>query len=113
MNIEADYIGSSFELSKPIGKMAWTKAMSASWPDSWRMPTRGELVTLFDESVEAGHKFADKSLVWSASSYSPPVPPNAWIVKFSNGSSVTYSKSNWGAVRLVREVKKPQKSEEQ
>ena len=103
MNIETDYKSFALELSCPVGRMAWDKAMQQEWPDSWRMPTRGELVNLFDEATSSGHKFSDTSIVWSASSYAL-VPTYAWPVYFHNGSSYANGKTNTGVVRLVREV---------
>jgi len=105
MNIEADYIGTSLELSKPICAMGWNEATERAWPDGWRMPTRAELVTLYDEATDSGYDFSDMSVVWSASSYAPD-PTDAWHVYFDDGYSYADDKTLGYAVRLVREVKK-------
>ena len=103
MKVESDYIGMSFELSKPVVKMAWGDAIQQEWPDGWRMPTRAELVTVFDEATSSGHDFADTSIVCSASSYTP-APTYAWVVYFGDGASASFDKADWLTVRLVREV---------
>jgi len=103
MNIESDYVGESFELSKPVVKMKWAEAIAAEWSDGWRVPTRAELVALFDEATSSDHDFADTSIVWSASSYAPS-PADAWLVDFGNGASGANLKTLGYAVRLVREA---------
>ena len=103
MNIETDYKSFALELSCPVGRMAWDKAMQQEWPDGWRMPTRAELVTVFDEATSSGHDFADTSIVCSASSYTP-APTYAWVVYFGDGASASFDKADWLTVRLVREV---------
>ena len=105
MKVETDYTGTLLELSEPVGKMPWGEAIQQEWPDSWRMPTRGELVNLFDEATNSGHEFSDLSLVWSATSYALD-PTDAWNVYFGNGNSNPYVKTNRYAIRLVREVRK-------
>ena len=103
MKIETEYIGALLEISKPVGKLVWDEAMSRVWTDGWRMPTRGELVTLFDEATSSAHDFADTSIVWSASSYTAD-PTYAWVVYFDGGDSGANHKSIGYAVRLVREA---------
>ena len=105
MNIESDYIGASFELSKPVVKIAWDEAIQQEWSDGWRMPTRAELVTVFDEAASSGHKFSDTSVVWSASSYALD-PDDAWVVYFGDGDSDADVKTVGYVVRLVREIRK-------
>jgi len=105
MKVESDYIGTLLELSKPVCEMKWAEAIQQDWADGWRMPTRAELVTLFDEAASSGHKFADTSIVWSSSSCAPG-PTYAWYVYFGDGASYADSKTVGFAVRLVREVKK-------
>jgi hypothetical protein len=105
MNIETDFTSSTLELSHPVGEMTWEQAMSTEWPDGWKVTSRWELIKVYDEAVGLGHKFSDRSVVWSASSYVPG-PTAAWIVYFYNGYSNANGKRNRYAVRLVREVKK-------
>ena len=105
MKVESEYKGNLLELSKPVFKMAWDEAIQQEWPDGWRIPTRAELVTMFDEATNSGHKFTDTSFVWSASSYAPG-PASAWGVYFGGGSSNAFNKTGGYAVRLVREVRK-------
>ena len=105
MNIETDYKSFALELSCPVGRMAWDKAMQQEWPDRWRMPTRVELVGLFDEATNSGHKFTDTSGVWSSSSYAP-APAVAWVVGFDLGYSGADVKTDGYAVRLIRGVRK-------
>jgi len=104
MKIETDYVGVSLELSRPIGARSWNEAISASYPNGWRMPTRAELVAVFDEATDSGYVFNDMSVVWSASSYVPD-PTYAWVVYFDGGDSGANNKSICYAVRLIREVK--------
>jgi hypothetical protein len=105
MNIETDFTSSTLELSHPVGEKTWETATDTAWPDGWRMPHRCELVKVYDEAVGLGHKFSDRTLVWSASSCAPD-PSNAWNVFFNSGYSYAYNKTNDYSVRLVREVRK-------
>jgi len=105
MIIKTNYIGKYLELSEPVGRMKWNNAMGRSYPDGWRVPTRAELVTVFDEATDSGYVFDDMSVVWSSTSYALD-PTDAWNVYFCNGNSNPYVKTNRYAIRLVREVKK-------
>jgi hypothetical protein len=105
MNITPDFIGKNLELSPPMGEMMWEQAMAMDWPDGWRVPTRAELVTVYDEATECGHKFSNHSDVWSSSSHAP-AHTGAWLVYFGVGYSVTGSKFLSHIVRLVKEVRK-------
>ena len=105
MNIETDYVGVSFELSKPVGLMKWSEAIAAEWSEGWRVPNRWELVRLFDDATDSGHEFKDDTTVWSASPYHSD-PDCAWLVGFYSGSSGAHNKSLRYVVRLVREIEK-------
>ena len=105
MKVEVDYTGTTLVLSHPVVKMKWAEAIAAEWSDGWRVPTRAELVALFDEATSSDHDFADTSIVWSASSYAPS-PADAWLVDFGNGASGANLKTLVNAIRLVREVRK-------
>jgi hypothetical protein len=105
MNIETDFTSSTLEISRPVGEMTWEQAMSTEWPDGWRMPHRWELVKVYDEAVGLGHKFSDRTLVWSASSCSHDLT-SAWGIAFKDGHTYATSKRNRYTVRLVREVRK-------
>ena len=69
------------------------------------MPTRLELISLYDEATNSGYEFGDESLVWTASPFIQDTA-QAWYVYFGNGSSNAGYKFGDNAIRLVREVKK-------
>ena len=78
-----------------------TKFADAPKLEGWRMPTRVELLALFD-SGDFPEEMRDKNF-WSSTSYAP-VPAGAWVVYFGNGYTNAYSTTNTYYVRLVRDV---------
>ena len=67
--------------------------------DGWRLPTRAELVALYDSQG-----FPDdmrEKWFWSSTPYAP-YPAFAWIVYFDDGFTLAYDTTNAGHVRLVR-----------
>ena len=104
MTIETDYKGSTLELSLPVGFMDWYQAKEQEWPDGWRLPTRIELMGLFDEAIEADHHFRNNADTWSTTSYHIATT-RAWCVDFYSGVCYAYAKNIACKIRLVREVR--------
>lgn len=69
--------------------------------DGWRMPTRVELLTLFD-SGDFPDSMRDKCF-WSSTPHAP-LPASVWIVYFYDGNSYANYSTNSFYVRLVRET---------
>jgi hypothetical protein len=76
----------------------------------WRLPTRRQLLSIVHNGKDTApaidtsyfpNTVTVSSWYWSADTYAP-VSANAWIVKFSDGYTDVYSKSDDGHVRLVR-----------
>lgn len=85
-------------------EMDWFKAKEwcEGLGNGWRMPTRGELVTSFDNGVFNGLEM-DSHYHWSATENSAA---NAWGVYLANGYTNDNAKTTSYAVRSVREIKR-------
>jgi len=89
----------NFEFSEDLGEMNWDDATKKCKEIGGRLPTRGELLDLFDNHRE---ELGMVDSYWSStggSSY-------AWSVVFSNGSVSYRNKRNSFSVRCVRKVTK-------
>jgi hypothetical protein len=73
--------------------------MESSMIDSWRLPTRSELVKAFDD--RQGGFFP--STHWSSTEYYKNLN-FYWGVNFSNGNVKTLDKESLNLLRLCREV---------
>ena len=67
--------------------------------EGWRLPTRAELIALFD-SGDFPESMRDKCF-WSSTSYAP-YPAGAWVVYFGNGGTNADYPTYTFYVRLVR-----------
>lgn len=67
--------------------------------DGWRLPTRAELVELFD-SGEFDPRMRDKHF-WSSTLYAFG-PSAAWVIDFDDGGTYDADTTHSGYVRLVR-----------
>ena len=94
----------SFEVyPTDLEKMNWddAKKACADLGDRWRLPTRVELLLMYNNQDELGG-FAN-SYYWSSTEYGNF---SAWIQSFFGGSQ-DYSSKNYGSyVRAVRDIKK-------
>ena len=87
-------------MTEDLGKMNWDAAMKAcaDLGDGWRLPTRLELLLMYNKQDEIGG-FAD-NYYWSSTEYSNT---DAWQQNFGNGLEVHNSKSsNAPNVRAIR-----------
>lgn len=90
------------EWSEDLGdEMDWYDAMKKCEELGGRLPTRVELVDLYDNHKEECKNFGT-SCYWSSSEYSATF---AWYVYFSTGFTFTNDKSYSYSVRAVREVR--------
>lgn len=94
-------------------KMNWSdaKKVCANLGDGWRLPTKNELIILYqNKSIIGG--FNDSNY-WTLSEYDGL---NAWKQNFLNSSKNEYLKSNALAVRAIKNIKivsQPKKNIEQ
>jgi hypothetical protein len=84
-----------------LGKMTWEEAKKAcaSLGKGWRLPTRVELLLMYENKDVVGG-FAD-NYYWSsteANNYT------AWIQYFGNGVQYNYNKDNEDNVRAVKTI---------
>ena len=95
----------SFEVyPTDLGKMKWNEAKKtcADLGDGWRLPTRLELLLMYNNQDELGG-FAFNSY-WSSTEHDNV---RAWIQNFFNGFQSTNNKTNYYYVRAVRDNIKP------
>ena len=87
-----------------LGEMNWDDAMKAcaDLGDGWRLPTRLELLLMYNNQDELGG-FAF-NYYWSSTEFDYF---NAWIQYFGNGNQNFFSKFNYYYVRAVRDNIKP------
>ena len=86
-----------------LGKMNWDAAMKAcaNLGDGWRLPTRLELLLMYNNQDEIGGFAAN--YYWSSTEY---VNGYAWWQGFGNGNQDVNNKFGNGYVRAVRDIKK-------
>ncbi len=101
--------------TETIGNVTWAAAQTApttysrcSYPAGWRVPTRRELLSIvhhrfFSPTIDGAYFPATQTAsYWSSDTYTyAPSIGNAWIVDFSNGSTLAERKINTNPVRLV------------
>ena len=95
----------SFEVyPTDLGKMKWEDAKKACTDlgDGWRLPTRLELLLMYNNQDELGG-FAN-ILYWSSTEFANYV---AWIQLFNNGVQGSNNKTSNYYVRAVRDNIKP------
>jgi hypothetical protein len=78
-------------------RYTWDDLMAITWPDGWRVPTRWELVMLYDEKPES---HCDVSY-WTATSVGS-FGEYAWSVYFLYGYVIGGLRKHCYYVRLVR-----------
>mgnify|MGYP003626912765 CR=1 FL=1 len=90
-------------MTEDLGKMNWDAAMKAcaDLGDGWRLPTRLELLIMYDNKDEIGG-FAN-SYYWSSTEDDYD---DAWTQYFSNGFQYYLTKNATNYVRAVRDIKK-------
>jgi hypothetical protein len=95
----------SFEVyPTDLGKMNWDEAKKAcaDLGDGWRLPTRLELLLMYNNQDELGG-FAD-NYYWSSTEIANVL--SAWRQDFFSGYQVFYDKGSTNYVRAVRDIKK-------
>ena len=93
----------SFEVyPTDLEKMNWDEAMKAcaDLGDGWRLPTRLELLLMYNNQDKLGG-FAN-NYYWSSSEFDNDY---AWLQLFSNGFQLIGSKGSGNYVRAVRDIK--------
>ena len=94
----------SFEVyPTDLKKMKWDEAKKAcaDLGDGWRLPTRIELIVMYQNQDELGG-FAN-DFFWSSTEFNNL---EAWYQLFLNGFQNGLSKTNTNYVRAVRDIKK-------
>ena len=94
-----------FEWSENLGEMTWQEAMDKAKELGARVPTRIELINLFDNHYKECEKLIEDSpsyYFWSAAENGSA---DAWYVALSSGTTNGYSKAAAGQLRCVREEK--------
>ena len=95
----------SFEVyPTDLGKMNWDEAMKACadlGDGSWRLPTRLELLLMYNNQDELGGFALDYYL-----SSTELGNDYAWLQDFDDGNQYYYLKGNFLYVRAVRDIKK-------
>jgi hypothetical protein len=105
-----NYPAMSFEVyPTDLGKMKWNEAKKAcaDLGDGWRLPTRLELLLMYNNQDELGG-FAN-NYYWSSTEVNNStefVDYYAWVQGFANGFQVFYDKYYFYYVRAVRDIKK-------
>lgn len=91
------------EWSENLGEMSWGKAVAKCKKLGGRLPTRVELIDLFDNHYEEMKKLPDYnfgSTFWSSTeNYSDAA--NAWRVYLTDGNTYTVAKTLSYYVRCV------------
>lgn len=88
--------------------LTWAQALAAGTTGSWRLPNIKELLSIVE--VSCGSPAINENIFPNTSNdffwtSSPYVNNNqAWLVSFEDGNDQGGSKSDGGAVRLVRDV---------
>ena len=92
------------------GKMTWHEAMeyAESLGDGWRLPTRVELLQLYQLRDYIGG-FASDDTYWSSSQASIT---SAWRQSFSNGDQASIGKDVSKGVRVVRDIEEVENGNE-
>ena len=83
--------------SEDLGEMTWDKAKEKCKEIGGRLPTRVELIDLYDNHREECKKMED--YYWSSTEYSSHY---AWFVSFYYGSAYPSLKGGSFSVRCVR-----------
>jgi len=101
MEIESEFILNGLEYSYILHKKyTWNELKERDFKfDSWRVPTRTELINLFDCIKES----RDGSYIWSSSDCSDR-NGDAWLVFFNLNVSGLHMRSGYCNVRLVRRM---------
>ena len=95
----------NLEWSEDLGEMKWYDAKKACEKAGGRLPTRLELLDLFDNHRDACEELIEDSpsnFFWSATEVSGT---NAWYVYLSCGYTSTNNKTTANRVRCVRGCK--------
>ena len=103
MEIKSEFLMGGLYYSTLLEKpYTWNelKEQGFLFDDGWRVPTRGELIDLFDNFKESGNGHG----LWSSSPY-PHYGDYAWTVSSYYGFTNDYC-YNTHRVRLVRRVKR-------
>ena len=93
-------IGDLEVMTQDLGKMTWDNAKNAckGLGDGWRLPTKDELKSLYENKKTIGGFFNNTSY-WSSSEHSVP---DAFLVYFINGEVHHFLKYKTYSVRAVR-----------
>jgi len=85
--------------SEDLGKMTWDQAKEKCQELGGRLPTRVELIDLYDNHSQCREM---ENCCWSSTEYNSS---NAWNVTFYNGNATYNYKYNSFSVRCVRDIK--------
>lgn len=91
------------EWSENLGQMDWFEAKKKCESLGGRLPTRIELLDLYDNHYDEC-KNLDNGYFWSATEHSD-LTSTAWYVNLYYGTTLTDNKSNSYDVRCVRRAK--------
>jgi hypothetical protein len=103
MEIKPEFTVNDLEYSKPLAvTYTWNEleAINFKFKGGWRVPSRGELIELFDNNQE----LREEVNIWSSSPYAND--SDAWFVDFNYGVSDYFCRNNTCNVILVREISK-------
>lgn len=101
---EPKKLGNLEVMTKDLGKMSWTDATKAcqSLGGGWRLPTRDELTTLYENRDAIGGFSVDHyGLYWSSTRI---YATSAWVRVFADANGVEDSHTGEANVRAVRTV---------
>ena len=83
--------------SEDLGEMTWDQAKEKCKEIGGRLPTRVELIDLYDNHREECEKMED--YYWSSTEYNST---HAWYVNFTYGNAYYHNRDNSFSVRCVR-----------
>jgi len=94
----------NLEWSEPIGLMTWRKACKKCKEMGGRLPTRIELIDLYDNHQEEIKDWETGGYFWSATTRSNGTHA-AWLVNLPNGYTTYAAKTHEYDSRCVRDIK--------
>jgi hypothetical protein len=92
------------EWSECLGEMDWNTAVKKCEELGGRLPTRVELVELFDNHYEELQLLNSPGYDFWSSTEHCSTPANAWIVSLHSGYTLNYTKVTGNYVRCVRQI---------
>jgi len=93
------------EWSSDLGEMNWHKAMAKAKDLGARVPTRIELIDLYDSHHEEMETLIEDSTSYNSWSATEGPGTNAWYVSLSSGYTYDYNKTFTNQLLVVREAR--------